>query len=94
MNYLKNSLYSFFYNLRSLINIFIYDTIQFLHALLDMDTKLLDIIACPLCKSKLKYIKNKQELLCTFDRLAFEIRDDIPVMLVDEARHVELEELE
>ena len=51
-----------------------------------MDKKLLDILACPLCKGPLVYLKNKNELVCKADRLAFPIRDDIPVMLEDEAR--------
>ena len=57
-----------------------------------MDKKLLDIMACPICKSRLIYDKPKQELICRPDRLAFPIRDDIPVMLEDEARHLALEE--
>lgn len=55
-----------------------------------MDKKLLDILVCPLCRGKL--IHKGQELICKFDRLAFPIRDDIPVMLEDEARQVGLEE--
>ena len=57
-----------------------------------IDTKLLDILACPLCKSPLIYDKLKQELICRADRLAFPIRDDIPVMLEDEARELSSEE--
>ncbi len=53
-----------------------------------MDKKLLDILACPLCKSSLIYDKEKQELICKADRLAFPIRDEIPVMLEDEAREL------
>jgi len=59
-----------------------------------MDKKLLDILVCPLCKGKLGYASDKQELICRFDRLAFAIKDDIPVMLVDEARQISLTELE
>lgn len=59
-----------------------------------MDKKLLDILVCPLCKGKLNYVKTKQELICRFDKLAFAIRDEIPVMLVDEARPLSLDELE
>ncbi len=59
-----------------------------------MDKKLLDILVCPLCKGKLSYIKTNQELICRFDKLAFAIKDEIPVMLADEARVVSLEELE
>lgn len=57
-----------------------------------MDKLLLDILACPLCKSSLIYNKEQKELICKADRLAFPIRDDIPVMLEDEARAISLEE--
>ena len=53
-----------------------------------MDKKLLEILACPLCKSPLVYNKEAQELICKVDRLAYPIRDDIPVMLEDEARAI------
>ena len=59
-----------------------------------IDKKLLEILACPICKSPLIYDKTKQELICKPDRLAFPIRDDIPVMLEDEAREVSHEEIE
>lgn len=55
-----------------------------------MDRKLLDILVCPLCKGKL--ILKNQELICRFDRLAYPIRDGIPVMLENEARMIPLEE--
>lgn len=51
-----------------------------------MDKKLLDILVCPLCKGPLVYNKNEQELICKPDRLAYPVRDDIPVMLSEEAR--------
>jgi len=51
-----------------------------------VDKKLLDILVCPLCKGPLLYDRNKSELVCKADRLAYPIRDDIPVMLEDEAR--------
>lgn len=51
-----------------------------------MDKKLLDILVCPLCKGPLVYKKKEQELICKGDRLAYPIRDDIPVMLIEEAR--------
>ena len=57
-----------------------------------MDKALLDILVCPVCKGKL--LLKKQELICKFDRLAFPIRDGIPVMLEQEARLVTLEEKE
>jgi len=51
-----------------------------------MDSRLLDILVCPICKGPLLYRKAEQELICKADRLAFRIRDGIPVMLEDEAR--------
>lgn len=59
-----------------------------------MDRKLLDILVCPICKGQLIYDKQKSELTCKIDRLAYPVRDDIPVMLEDEARRVTSEELE
>jgi uncharacterized protein YbaR (Trm112 family) len=59
-----------------------------------MDAKLLDILVCPLCKSPLFYRKAELELICKADQLAFKIEDDIPVMLVDEARKLSAEEIE
>lgn len=59
-----------------------------------MDRKLLDILVCPVCKGPLVYDKNKQELICKPDALAYPVRDDIPVMLEEEARQVPLEELD
>ncbi|MFQ5488361.1 MAG: Trm112 family protein [Gammaproteobacteria bacterium] len=57
-----------------------------------MDKKLLDILACPVCKGPLIYKKEAQELICKADRLAYPIRDDIPVMLEDEARRMPADE--
>lgn len=59
-----------------------------------MDKQLLAMLVCPQCKGKLDYQASKKELICRFDKLAFPIRDGIPVMLVEEARHVALEELD
>jgi len=59
-----------------------------------IDKNLLDILACPLCKSPLRYDKSKQELICKADRIAFPIRDDIPVMLEDEARELTNDEID
>lgn len=58
-----------------------------------MDKHLLDILACPICKGKLEYRKAAHELVCKFDRLAFPVRDGIPVMLEDEARQLTAEEV-
>lgn len=53
-----------------------------------MDAKLIDLLVCPLCKGPLVYLREAQELVCKADRLAFPIRDGIPVMLEDEARRL------
>lgn len=58
-----------------------------------MNHMLLEILACPICKGKLQLLRESDELLCRADRLAFPIRDDVPVMLVEEAREVTEEEL-
>ena len=57
-----------------------------------MDKKLLDILVCPVCKGPLVYMKEANELICKGDRLAYPIKDDIPVMLEDEARELNPEE--
>jgi len=54
-----------------------------------MDSRLLDILVCPICKGPLLYRKAEQELVCKADRIAFLIRDGIPVMLEDEARKLD-----
>lgn len=51
-----------------------------------MEARLLDILVCPVCKGPLDYNKTTQELVCKADRLAFPIRDGIPIMLISEAR--------
>ncbi len=57
-----------------------------------MNRYLLDILVCPSCKGPLQYKKQEAELICKACRLAYPIRDDIPVMLGDEARKLPLEE--
>jgi uncharacterized protein len=59
-----------------------------------MDKKLLEILACPICKGELHYLREQQELVCRADRLAYPIRDGIPVMLEDEARQLTSQEQE
>ena len=51
-----------------------------------MDTRLLEILACPVCKGPLQHHRVEQLLVCRMDRLGFPIRDGIPVMLEEEAR--------
>ncbi|MFC3534048.1 Trm112 family protein [Vogesella facilis] len=57
-----------------------------------MDAKFLEILVCPLCKGPLLLDKAKQELICKGDRLAFPLRDGIPMMLESEARELAPEE--
>lgn len=57
-----------------------------------MDARLLEILVCPVCKGPLDYRKTAAELVCKACRLAFPVRDDIPVMLEDEARQLAPEE--
>ncbi len=59
-----------------------------------IDKKLLSILVCPVCKGNVHYNKEAQELICRRDALAFPIKDDVPVMLKDEARGISLEERE
>ncbi len=53
-----------------------------------MDARLLEILACPICKGTLKYDRDGSVLVCRLDRLAYPIRDDVPVMLEEEARQL------
>lgn len=48
--------------------------------------ELLEILVCPKCKGELQYDKKNEELLCRRCRLAYGIKDDIPIMLINEAR--------
>ncbi|MDM7860664.1 Trm112 family protein [Alteromonas sp. ASW11-36] len=58
------------------------------------DKKLLEVVACPLCKGKLVYQAEEQQLICRFDRLAFPIRENIPVLIESEAASLTLDEIE
>ena len=53
-----------------------------------MDARLLEILACPICKGTLKYQRDARVLVCRLDRLAYPIRDGVPVMLEEEARQL------
>ncbi len=59
-----------------------------------MDERTLAILACPLCKGRLVWCKDKQELVCRGDKLAYPVRDDIPMLLTTEARELTNAELE
>lgn len=58
-----------------------------------LDSNLLEIVACPICKGKLVYDKEREELICKADRLAYPIDQGIPVLLEDKARELTSEEL-
>jgi hypothetical protein len=57
-----------------------------------MDARLLEILVCPVCKGPLDFRKANRELVCKACRLAYPVRDDIPVMLEEEARQLSQEE--
>ena len=57
-----------------------------------MDTRLLDILVCPICKGPLKFDKKAQELICNADKLAYPVRDGIPIMWADQARDLQAAE--
>lgn len=59
-----------------------------------MDARLLEILVCPVCKGPLQYRKAQNELVCRPCRLAYPVKDDIPVMLESEARQLSAEEAE
>jgi uncharacterized protein YbaR (Trm112 family) len=58
---------------------------------MDLDPKLLEILVCPVTKGALEYDREKQELISKKAGLAFPVRDGIPVMLAEEARHLDAE---
>lgn len=51
-----------------------------------LDQELLDILVCPQCKGELEHRQEPEELVCPACRLRYEVRDEIPIMLIDEAR--------
>lgn len=55
-----------------------------------MNSELLDILVCPVCKGKIEYDKDHQEIICRFDKLAYPIQQGVPVMLEDQARSIVL----
>lgn len=57
-----------------------------------MEKNLLEILACPICKGELVFDMANQELICKFDRVAYPVIDDIPVMLESRARRLSVEE--
>ncbi len=59
-----------------------------------LDKNLLDILVCPICKSKLIYIKKNDGLLCKADKLLYSIHDGIPVMIAEKARQLNSDSIE
>lgn len=53
-----------------------------------MESRLLQILVCPICKSTLRHDRQRHELICRADRLAFPVRDGVPIMLEDQAREL------
>jgi uncharacterized protein YbaR (Trm112 family) len=58
-----------------------------------MNHNLIDLLVCPLCKGQLHHDKSNQRLICRFDRLAFAVRDGVPIMLIDQAEPIDLDDL-
>ena len=58
-----------------------------------IDRKLLDLVACPLCKSPLVVTREKDALVCRAERLAFPVRDEVPILLEEQARSLSTDEL-
>jgi uncharacterized protein YbaR (Trm112 family) len=58
------------------------------------DKKLLDVLACPVCKGKLVLSEDKSQLICRFDRLAYDIKDGIPILIESKATALSVEEVD
>jgi uncharacterized protein YbaR (Trm112 family) len=58
----------------------------------DVDPKLLEVLVCPQTRTSLRYDKAKQELISDAARLAYPVRDGVPIMLIDEARELGADE--
>jgi len=59
---------------------------------MSVDKELLDILACPKCKGDLELARNEGSLICRACALAYEIRDGIPIMLIEEAKKLDEQE--
>ena len=55
----------------------------------EVDPRLLEILVCPMTKGPLRYDREKQELISDQAKLAYPVRDGIPIMLIDEARKLD-----
>lgn len=58
----------------------------------DVDPKLLEVLVCPQTRTPLKYDREKRELISEAARLAYPVRDGVPIMLIDEARELSPDE--
>jgi len=58
----------------------------------EVDPKLLEVLVCPMTRTPLRYDRERQELVSESARLAYPVRDGVPIMLIDEARELEAEE--
>ena len=58
------------------------------------DKRLLEVLACPVCKGKLVLADNNTQLVCRFDRVAFDIKDGIPVLIESHATALTLDEVD
>lgn len=58
----------------------------------DVDPRLLEVLVCPATRTPLKYDRAKQELISASARLAYPVRDGVPILLIDEARELSADE--
>ena len=58
------------------------------------DKKLLEVLACPVCKGKLVLSDDNSQLICRFDRLAYDIKEGIPVLIESKATSLSLDEVD
>ena len=58
----------------------------------EVDPKLLEVLVCPQTRKPLRYDKQRQELISDAARLAYPVRDGVPIMLIDEARELAADE--
>jgi uncharacterized protein YbaR (Trm112 family) len=58
----------------------------------DVDPKLLEVLVCPQTRTSLRYDRRRQELISDAARLAYPVRDGVPIMLIDEARELSPDE--
>lgn len=57
-----------------------------------MDQAMLEILVCPNCKGRLRYNSTHEELICRFDHIAYPIKDDVPILLIESAHKLHEDE--